>query len=397
MLRRSPWYLQSPAGSPATIRASRDAAGALTVLQSIYDITWVQSGTAALTLALNAALPTRGKGGLRVAIPGYGCPDLASAVHGAGAMPVVVDTNANSPLMSVPSLEQAIADSKLAAVIAVENFGLAETSALERALEQQPNIIRIDDFAQSVQSPEVLLAGKAPFAILSFGRGKPVSQLGGGALLARRDAASSELLNYLTEFRKRRQTVYNGASVAKRMAYNFLLNPRAYALVSAALSGRLGQTHYKPPQVPLPGSADFSDQALTALSAYWGRTAGCTDSIRSIVDRAAERYPEIYASVAGANTPERLLSRMPLRIKRTEARTALLDALKNVGISATAMYGYSLDRILQEAEVNFESQPLPNATRLAAELITLPVHERLRTDDFSRLESALTRFAESTR
>src|SRR6185295_2502270 len=115
-----------------------------------------------------------------VIVPAYCCPDVISAVLFAGARPVLVDLEAETPWMDLTQVSDRLGSSTVA-VVAVNFLGVPERAAPLRKLADAAGALLVDDCAQffplEAAEREWLLGD---FVVLSFGRGKPLSLLGGG-------------------------------------------------------------------------------------------------------------------------------------------------------------------------------------------------------------------------
>src|SRR5690606_4927305 len=134
-----------------------------------YVAHWVQSGTAALALALLTARSRRPQ--LRnpsVILPAYGCPDLIAAAEYAGVTPVLVDIGIDDPGYDLDCLAAAI-DADTIAVVAVNFLGLRERlGAIRELLRVHPDVLLIEDNAQWYPEPARMPALAGDLVCLSF-------------------------------------------------------------------------------------------------------------------------------------------------------------------------------------------------------------------------------------
>ena len=149
-----------------------------------FQVDFYHSGTSALAAAIIACkkLKSDVENNAEIILPAYGCPDLISAILYAGAKPVLVDLDPNTPWMSLSAISQAITE-KTIAIVAVRFLGISERMQQLRDICCTHKLALIEDSAQGfpVTSPATYWRGD--FNILSFGRGKPVNLLTGGAVL----------------------------------------------------------------------------------------------------------------------------------------------------------------------------------------------------------------------
>ena len=113
----------APVGNSITT----DTSDASTIQFEGYRTILVNSGTAALTLALRIASDASASNKQEVIIPAYACPDLVTACIGAGLTPVLCDINKNDPCYDLPMLESLVSNNTLA-VMAINFLGIREIS-----------------------------------------------------------------------------------------------------------------------------------------------------------------------------------------------------------------------------------------------------------------------------
>jgi dTDP-4-amino-4,6-dideoxygalactose transaminase len=339
----------------------------------------VQSGTAALALALlvvkGRAAPTR----RRVLLPAYGCPDLVAAVVHAGLEPELIDTAPNEPFMNLAVLERRLDDGVLA-VLGVHFLGLADRIAVMSELARQHGAVVIEDSAQRIPGAGGL-AAVADLVVLSFGRGKPAGALGGGALLVRNGTYSDEEITVHI-----RPTVQPRVPPAlKRLAYNWLIGPGIYGALTRVPGLGIGATRY------------HALQEIAALDEGRGTYGACQfEAVAARGPTPAERvlrdllrgHPALRDfSESGVNTVGAPLLRYPVLCRSGKARDAIHARLQREGLGSSVMYGRSLADLPGVPPCRSES--VGNAREFAARLLTLPVHTAVRHEDLQRMEKTL--------
>jgi dTDP-4-amino-4,6-dideoxygalactose transaminase len=340
---------------------------------------WTQRGTAALALAVQLAMERRPDiTAPEVLIPGYGCPDLVAAVHFAGAKPVLVDIGVEDPAFDPEALEQAWTPSTVA-VVAVNFLGIRErVHDLARAAASR-DVWLIEDSAQwypEAQPGETAPLSPADAMVLSFGRGKPVSLLGGGCLLINRRHRVPAA-----------RPVPPGSPHAtslrlKVILYNWLLNPGLYGWVSRMPWLRLGDTRYE----PLAGIEGMDEARLRWVRAnvhdHLNRDRWREQTLSELLTASSHSVVDLPRSLK--ERTGRLL-RYPLLCRQPDLRDALLRRLTELGLGATAMYGEALPNVPGVAAVLGGRLSLPGAETFASRLLTLPVHSRVGERDLSCL------------
>lgn len=363
-----------PAGNRIVLSAEDDAVMERRAVQALFPgkvLSWVDSGTSALALALldirhrRPAVPAP-----EVVIPAYCCPDLVSAALYAGFTPVFCDLAQNSCHYDQEALISAFSSNTLA-VIAINFLGLPEPiEALRRMVDSKVTAI-IEDNAQWFPSKPGPQRSAADYQTFSFGRGKPVNLLGGG-LMVSNTSPPLETARRAGSLVKRR--LYYG----KCTTYNALLHPMLYQALARNPLLKLGETRYHEHLAigPLPGG---QGKLLTAnIQAYWSH------------ERLAERHYRASLSTVNAlssqieASKERLL-RYPLLVTSEKVRDTLIEKLNKKGLGATKLYSDTINRVegvpisrLRQAGDN------TNAASFARRFLTLPLHEGVKQEHVDR-------------
>jgi dTDP-4-amino-4,6-dideoxygalactose transaminase len=362
-----------PAGDAVRLRIDPSANQRLLAQWQPYQPSFYASGTAALAAAVAAALAAR-PGRRRVLLPGYGCPALVSAVLHAGGQPVLIDLEQNRPWLSLAALEAQL-DQDTAAVIAVNFLGIPERLAVLAARAQAAGALLIDDSAQAWPAAS-LSAQMADFVVLSFGRGKPVSLLGGGAVLWRDPDLAAALPQPAAAAASRWRVL------AKATAYNCLRQPWLYWIPQRLPLG-LGETRYE----PLPSLAGLDRLRQQALGAAVERRSQRSNAVQRQLQAASASATGLIDLAVACGSPQYLL-RYPLLAPSAGVRQRLLLALDRAGLGASAMYG----RVLPEVAAIPAGLPhdgLAQARDFAARLLTLPLHSGVRPAHVQRMQAVL--------
>ncbi|MCU0622035.1 MAG: DegT/DnrJ/EryC1/StrS family aminotransferase, partial [Gemmatimonadales bacterium] len=159
------------------------------------DAVLLDSGTSALTLALTLAAEGAAGGAARlVALPAYGCFDLATAAVGADVQVVLYDVDPRTLGPDWPSFERALA-LRPGAVVVAHFYGVPVDVPRAAALAERAGVVLVEDAAQGIGAGigDRPLGSLGSLGVLSFGRGKGRTGGGGGALLAN-DARGAALL-----------------------------------------------------------------------------------------------------------------------------------------------------------------------------------------------------------
>ena len=358
-----------PAGNRICLHPWRDTEGDIEGLFNPYRVRLYQSGTAALAAALAAAVARRPQSRPEVLLPAYACPDLVSAVLYAGARPVLVDLSADTPWLDLPELEAKITGHSVA-IIAVNFLGIQERLASLRAIADKADILLIEDSAQCLFDPVNGEGPRGDFIIQSFGRGKPVSLLQGGAVIYR-DAL---LADGLPPSDQGRAISMAGrlSGVLKMLLYNALLTPRAYGLIDALPFLHIGATRFKPLLAMQSAGALVRSLLPANIDAYRARPSATQERIRSMLEGPGMACVMDLARGLSSGSRPRLL-RYPLLIADSQLRDALYRRMKKAGLGASRMYPAPLPEIAGLGQV-IDPGEYPGAERFARSILTLPTH-----------------------
>jgi dTDP-4-amino-4,6-dideoxygalactose transaminase len=354
---------------------------------SSYQVQFYASGTAALASAFVSVLEAREdlspSAQSEVIFPAYGCPDLISAAEFSGIKPILVDLDIASPWLDLSQIESAITANTVA-IVAVNLFGIGERWSQLREVADRNKLVLIEDSAQFFP------AGKDPFewqgdmVVLSFGRGKPVSVLGGGAVLTK----NTSLYKCLPKPAQTPATP--GQRLLFRLKatiYNAMVSPYLYWLPQALPFLHLGETRYH----PLLNIEAMDAVRLEVLAANISSYQNDHDAIAR-----CEKISSIMSSlhhvrnlplIGDSEEMPRLL-RYPLLLEES-SRDRVYKRLQQAGLGVSTMYQKSLPKISGLSHLLDDGQHFKNAEEFASRLITLPTHARVSTKDVEKMEAVI--------
>ena len=384
------FYHLPPVGNPVCLhshgpishgQAQTDSAA---TLFSSNQAQFYASGTAALAAAVVAAMKVKSFESAEVILPAYGCPDLVCAVEFAGAKPVLVDIEADRPWLDLTQLVLAITENT-AAIVAVNLFGINERWSQLRELAERNDIVLIEDSAQYFPGGEERQDWQGDLVVLSFGRGKPVSLLGGGAVLTKKA--------FMFEQLPKPQSITAGFSQRllfglKTRLYNAMTSPLLYWLPQMMPFLHLGETHY----YVLP-DIKAMDQIRANLLAS---NISCYQADAKAPGRC-KKISVMLNSIAGViDLPQvcdmkvnRRLLRYPFLVESVE-RDRMYRKLHHAGLGASRMYPASLPEIDGLNHIFDKKYNFPNAQDFASRLITLPTHSSVADKDIDRMKTLLS-------
>jgi dTDP-4-amino-4,6-dideoxygalactose transaminase len=366
----SAWRRLPPAGDPIDAAERRDARAepdperalreGLRDWLGAEEIQLFRSGRAALRELLRFLAARSGRS--EVAIPAYCCFSVPAAAVAAGLRVRLLEVDARGridagALAGVP-LDRA------AALLVGNLFGLAEPAAGLRTIAQRAGAALIDDAAQALgaEAADGRAGARGDVGLLSFGRGKPLSGLGGGALAWPR--APGKLAAPPAPPPARR------AAQLRALAYDAALRPELFRWLAALPGLHIGETPFEPGFET--GAIDGAALALAAARtrrfiALAARRAERAEALASLL-RTGTRFLPLTAEPGTRGVYPRLAVLAP----DAQARSRALARV--AGLGASGYYPSALGAIpALRPHLAGPGRP-PAADDLAARLLTLPTH-----------------------
>lgn len=342
-----------------------------------YHVEFLGSGAEALSVSIALAMADRTVCGVpEVIMPAYGCPDLVAAVVAQGGMPVLVDFVSEQPVMDERHVVSVISENTVA-VLAVGFLGIPERLELLSRICKEYRVWLIEDSAQCFP-PGITTSAVADCTVLSFGRGKPMNLMGGGALLIKKCRWNSAQ-NFVESLPCKKLKLTRVWRL-KRWIFNLLLDPLGYGLLKSMPFIGIGQTYYKPIN-KIFRIKDFPGGLLSAgVRQHASRTL-----VHKSYDRDLQFLPERGWFVVGMreDTPEIYYDMPRLRYAILTpsrfSRDHVVESLNNRGVGASPFYGGILADIPGVASHLGDQNGCvyPNARSFADRLVTLPCHENV--------------------
>lgn len=314
-----------------------------------------------------------------VILPAYACPDLISAVVYAQCRPVLVDIEHGLPYMRLPDLQSSL-NANTVAVIAPWFLGVPERFAEIRALLTASNALLIEDSAQWFPESDPTEAYQGDLVVLSFGKGKPVSLLGGGLLYDRRAD-----LRALFPIPAPAAAVPSSlpALLAKFAAYNLVIHRLFYWLIELAPFIEMGKTVYKKLESLQEIPALKLSFIQANIDAYLQRTRRAENGLKQLLSDVG--FPHSALSNRAPTYQQQRMLRFPILVDVPAQRNSLLDSLQRAGLGASTFYPAPLNEIDNIPDIVKSQGPFPNAKDFASRLITLPTHRGCNTGFLLRI------------
>ena len=342
------------------------------------------SGTAALAAAFARCAARASHSMPEVILPAYGCPDLISACAYASVFPRLVDLSPSNWSYDFDALSEHVS-SRTIAIVAVNLLGLGDGTPALAEFCRRRGLALIQDSAQFL--PRKPMEWPGDYVILSFGRGKPMNLLTGGALI-------ESVVDNVSATPTARLSVRNRllATRAAALAFNVITRPHPYWALSHLPGLGLGRVAYK----PLRDANSLPESAWRRIDSAFEQYQEQQSYSRELWESAVtewESFGIIPLLGSTPQTPMELL-RLPLLAPDRIARDAIVESLTRAHLGASRFYAADLPHLPQIPETVRCQGPFPNAEDLADKLFTLPTHNLVCEDTVqatSRLVKMSTR------
>lgn len=361
-----------PVGDPITIKTSNE----VPIFPGALKTYFLNSGTAALAAGLQIAQQHCQAKKPEVVIPAYCCPDLLSAILYNDMKPVLVDFIPDKPYMDLNGIEEALNENTVA-VIAVNFLGIPERfREIKQLLQDMPTLLIEDSCQWFPESDEAFASHEGDLVVYSFGKGKPVCVLGGGAL----SVVDAAYQNYaptgdITPDYKKTSIAKAMFNRVKYSAYNLVLTPYAYWLLEFLPFIKLGETRFHPLTSITAMASDkliFLNHNIETYQRRYKDKCAAPQSIN--ISIGAENVSALQDNCATYST--QYLLRLPVLFNTDNSRNVFLDSPKSGQIGASPLYLKILPLIEKVPSQLQADKNFPNGEDFANRLLTLPTHSK---------------------
>jgi perosamine synthetase len=353
--------------------AARDLADALAT-HAGHSRAWLFStGRAAMVVGLKAmrALsqdPRRDQ----VIVAGYTCYSVPASVVMAGLKPRLCDVDPRT-LSPDPARLREFDLSRVLCIVTANLYGLPNALAEIETLARDHGVLLLDDAAQALGARYAgrAVGGFGDLGLYSFDKGKNITSLEGGALVASHPALAAKL-DELHSALPAASAAHTVKTLAKLVVYALLLNPSLYGIVRRLPFLGLGRTIYEddfPIRRYSPTLAGFALALYRKLDALTRtRERNATELTAALRGSDLEVIEPLPGSSGGH-------TRLPALARDPADRAALVAALDAAGIGATVSYPQALCDVPEVIpHLAAEDRDQPGARSVAQRIVTLPVH-----------------------
>lgn len=348
----------------------------------------INSGRAALTATLMAL--KQGDDRDEVIIPSYTCFSVPAAIVRAGLKIGLCDIEFETLDFNYNQLEECITEKTLA-IVPCHLFGLVCDMSRVTEIAKTKKVWVIEDAAQAMGAK---LKGRyvgtiGDVGVFSLGRGKPMTTMGGGIIVANNDYLSDKISTQIESLIKTSKLKAQHLKyVLHSFIYSIFLHPWLYWIPEMLPFLRLGETIYDPNFHIAPFTDFQAQQGLIALKRLEG------DNIRRI--EKGIRYASVLGKNNGAISPAQIeganpiFLRYPVLMQNKEARNEAYERMKTQGLGSHFMYPFSIAEIDGiSSHLNLPSHN-EKGKEIAGRLLTLPTHDFMTENQIKKISKILS-------
>ncbi|NNE08383.1 MAG: DegT/DnrJ/EryC1/StrS aminotransferase family protein [Gemmatimonadetes bacterium] len=338
----------------------------------------LSSGRAALLGILEAARAAR-PGRTDVLVPAYTCWSVPAAVIRAGLTVRLYDVD---PATLDARRETIETDDRVLAVLSNHLFGIPNDMHVLQSAADSCGAFLIDDAAQGFGATwdGIPIGAWGDAGLLSFGRGKGLPALGGGAIVVPAEGPLAESLANTAG----RGSGRGAGRFAKAWSHGFFFRPERYHFPAELPFLHIGETTYEPA---------FRSAAIDGYTAALGlRLLPRLDEANAARQARADRYASFgsSASYRPVSIGERggpVYLRYPIMLRRDltaaeEKAAALLGVSRLYPAPVQSIPGLPADALRT-------SGTLEGSEEIARKLRALPTHPLVGEDDQTALRDLL--------
>lgn len=309
---------------------------------------------------------------VEVIVPAYTCYSVPAAVSKAGLKPRLCDVDPQTLSMDLEALRK-FDFSRVLAIVTANLYGIPNDLQAIETIARENGVLMLDDSAQALGAVQAgrPVGGFGDVGLYSFDKGKNITSLEGGALVASHAGLAAALDQRHAQLPAASMS-HAATTIVKLAAYATLLRPTMYGVVRKLPGLGLGRTPY--------------DETYP-LQKYSGRLAGFAATLLGKLpeltrgrQQQAEAMTKALSTIAGVQlisspNSQSAYARLPFLLQDASRRAAVLEQLEAGGIGATASYPNALCDVPEVAAKLPESdRNMPGARRVAESIVTLPTH-----------------------
>lgn len=346
----------------------------------------VSSGSTALTLSLQSISNISKR--TEVLLPAYTCPSLVASVVRAGLEPVLCDLKPFSFQLDLESLSSKIGHKTLA-VMAVHLFGIPENIVELKSLTIREGVFLIEDAAQAfgnkIDDGNLRYLGlDGDLSVLSFGRGKPMSLLSGGAVIVNNPDLNKSVDKAYRTLKEPSPWFFLPKYFLSLFLYSIFYHPRMHWFPRSLPWLRIGDTFF---------ILDFDIKKIgpkvinlgNILFEKFGEIRKIRLDLTKLYKEKLETFRDAFEYFPDYDSENIALLRFPIIFRKRDVRDRILASLEKNGLGVTGSFPVPLNELEGAATYLNRNEYYPNAKAISERILTLPLHEYVTTRDVENI------------
>lgn len=303
-----------------------------------------------------------------IILPSFMCETVSQMLLDMGLKLNFVDINPNTYNIEINDLNKRISKNTKA-ILAVHMFGIPCDMQAIMDLAQEKDSIVIEDAAQAMGAEyKGKKAGTiAEAGFFSFGRGKPITAMGGGAIVTKDSSINRKCQDIISSFKEKSS---NMSTLLQLIGYSSMRNRTIYNIVHKKVRSEGFRTKI---------NLDNLKYRFIDLQAAIGiKQLSMLDEFNTKRISNAEFLINNLKNSEGIGTPNILkytkpiMLRFPIRLTKANQRDKLKSLLEQHGIETSIVYPLTLPNLY-----NANSSEYIGAEEVVKNFIALPTHPLL--------------------
>ncbi len=317
----------------------------------------------------------------------YTCPDIAAAAVRAGFRIYALDLKKDSLEMDVSLLSEEIMKQTCAVVLS-NLYGLIDSLPLWLEYKKKYDFFLIDDACQGAFSKDgehFVGARQETVGVVSFGRGKAICSVGGGAVIC--SDQQLELFEERYSFITKKRSLCGFRDLFKGILFWVFEKPVLYFFPAHLSFLGLGGAIYQERFSEKTMNTYQALSALTQLEEKSERQAIFLEHTKKWASLLRD-LPVRQPYTKHLDTQKAVLIRYPIIFQSAAKREAAWNKLEKKGLGVSQSYPQALSSYA-ELQPHLISTHTPVAEEIASTILTLPVHRYVQMSDMEEIVQVL--------
>ena len=311
-----------------------------------------------------------------IILPSFMCETVSQMLLDMGLKLNFVDINPNTYNIDINDLNKRISKNTKA-ILAVHMFGIpCDMKAIMEIAHNNKSIV-IEDAAQAMGAEYMgkKVGSIADAGFCSFGRGKPITAMGGGVILTNDQIIAKKCQEIIGNFKQKPSNIL---TLIQLMGYSSLRNRMFYDIVNKKVRSEEFRKNL---------NLDNIKYKFTAIQASIG-----ISQLQNLEEFNNKRQYNAYSlenelkKIGGIRLPiiinhsRPIFLRFPIQVTDTIKRNRLMNQLEKIGIQASIVYPVPLPYLYNNIASGYYG-----AEEVTKKIIALPTHPMVKNEDIDNI------------